>query len=178
MNGEKKPLSLDEDENKPTIVILDVGGRKFKTYRDTLVCNSDFFKAKFNGEFAENEGEIFLDRNGELFGYLLEYMRCRALPEGLEKKVLRSIKRECEYFAMDEMEEEIEKMLKRKVIFKNKSYNSYELSQMSFDGETIEKIELKSNEHYHERWYILFKKEVDEGEMDQWTGSDRQVKLY
>jgi len=60
-------------------VLLDVGGREFSTTVDTLTSEKDtFFTALFSSlwELEKDEkGRIFIDRNGELFAEILEYMR-------------------------------------------------------------------------------------------------------
>ena len=87
MAEEKKDVaSLDDAEEKNTVLIkpseekiisLDVGGMKFKTTNTTL-NKSAYFKALLSGKFGDrvqSDGSYFIDRDGEYFKYLLNYMR-------------------------------------------------------------------------------------------------------
>jgi hypothetical protein len=60
-------------------VELNIGGRRFETSVQTLrrVPNT-FFDAYFSGRYAQDvcaDGSIFVDRDGEHFSHVLEYMR-------------------------------------------------------------------------------------------------------
>jgi hypothetical protein len=60
-------------------VELNIGGYRFETSVQTLRrVPHTFFDAYFSGRYAQdvcNDGSIFVDRDGEHFGYILEYMR-------------------------------------------------------------------------------------------------------
>jgi hypothetical protein len=60
-------------------VLLDVGGREFSTTVDTLTSEKDtFFTLLFSSQWElekDEKGRIFIDRNGDLFAEILEYMR-------------------------------------------------------------------------------------------------------
>jgi hypothetical protein len=60
-------------------VELSLGGRRFETSVQTLRrVPHTFFDAYFSGLYAQdvcNDGSIFVDRDGEHFGNVLEYMR-------------------------------------------------------------------------------------------------------
>ncbi|CAF1044290.1 unnamed protein product [Rotaria magnacalcarata] len=60
-------------------VLLDIGGRHFSTTVDTLTNEKNtFFTALFSKNWQlekDNEGRIFIDRNGDLFVEILEFMR-------------------------------------------------------------------------------------------------------
>jgi hypothetical protein len=59
-------------------VELDIGGYRFETSMQTLRrVPHTFFDAYFSGRYAQDvcaDGSIFVDRNGEHFGHVLEYM--------------------------------------------------------------------------------------------------------
>jgi len=60
------------------IVKLNVGGQLFTTYESTLL-KSPFFQAIFSGKFGDkqsDDGSYFIDRDGEYFKYLLNFLRC------------------------------------------------------------------------------------------------------
>jgi hypothetical protein len=58
---------------------LNIGGYRFETSVQTLRrVPHTFFDAYFSGRYAQdvcNDGSIFVDRDGEHFGHVLEYMR-------------------------------------------------------------------------------------------------------
>jgi hypothetical protein len=60
-------------------VELNIGGYRFETSVRTLRrIPQTFFDAYFSGRYAQdvcNDGSIFVDRDGEHFGHILEYMR-------------------------------------------------------------------------------------------------------
>jgi len=85
------------------IVKLDVGGRRFKTTLTTLCSEESMLSAMFSGRHelgrsilffclrffvpnlvpqeTDEEGFIFLDRNGDLFADILEWLRTKAFPQ-------------------------------------------------------------------------------------------------
>jgi N-acetylneuraminic acid mutarotase len=60
-------------------VVLNIGGYRYETSVQTLRrVPHTFFDAYFSGRYAQdvcNDGSIFVDRDGEHFGHVLEYMR-------------------------------------------------------------------------------------------------------
>jgi hypothetical protein len=60
-------------------VELDIGGYHFETSVQTLRrVPHTFFDASFSGQYAQDvcrDGSSFVDRDGEHFGHVLEYMR-------------------------------------------------------------------------------------------------------
>jgi hypothetical protein len=60
-------------------VVLNIGGYRFETSVQALRrVSHTFFHAKFSGRYAQDvceDGAIFVDRDGEHFGHVLEYMR-------------------------------------------------------------------------------------------------------
>lgn len=70
------------DTNK-SVITLNVGGRKFQTLRTTLMKHENSYFAKlFQGHtqaYFDNESNYFIDRNGDLFDYILEWMRTGVL---------------------------------------------------------------------------------------------------
>jgi hypothetical protein len=60
-------------------VELNIGGHRFQTSVQTLRrLPHTFFDAYFSGRYAQDvclDGSIFVDRDGEHFGHVLEYMR-------------------------------------------------------------------------------------------------------
>jgi hypothetical protein len=91
-------------------VELNIGGYRFKTSVQTLRrVPHTFFDAYFSGRYAQdvcNDGSIFVDRDGEHFGHVLEYMRdgvVSVAAPGARPSVslLRALKREFGYYCIE-----------------------------------------------------------------------------
>jgi hypothetical protein len=96
-------------------VELNIGGYRFQTSVQTLRrLPHTFFDAYFSGRYAQDacdDGSIFVDRDGEHFGHVLEYMRhgvVSVAEEGACPSVslLRLLKREFGSYCMELVVEE------------------------------------------------------------------------
>jgi hypothetical protein len=89
------------------IVKLNVGGVSYATGVDTLTREKDtFFTALFSEQWKierdDNDKSIFIDRNGKLFTYILEYLRTDLVPKDVMKNesLHKSVLIEAEYFRL------------------------------------------------------------------------------
>jgi hypothetical protein len=91
-------------------VELNIGGYRFETSVQTLRrVPHTFFDAYFSGRYAQdvcNDGSIFVDRDGEHFGHILEYMRdgvVSVAEAGAYPSVsmLRALKREFGFYCIE-----------------------------------------------------------------------------
>jgi hypothetical protein len=91
-------------------VVLNIGGYRFETSVQTLRrVPHTFFDAYFSGRYAQDvchDGSIFVDRDGENFGHVLEYMRSGVVSvaeDGARPSVslLRSLKREFGFYCIE-----------------------------------------------------------------------------
>jgi N-acetylneuraminic acid mutarotase len=91
-------------------VELNIGGYRFETSVQTLRrVPHTFFDAYFSGRYAQDvcaDGSIFVDRDGEHFGHVLEYMRdghVSVTEAGacLSVSLLRALKREFGFYCME-----------------------------------------------------------------------------
>jgi hypothetical protein len=91
-------------------VELNIGGYRFETSVQTLRrVPHTFFDAYFSGRYAQdvcNDGSIFVDRDGEHFGHILEYMRdgVVSVAEGgayPSVSLLRALKREFGFYCIE-----------------------------------------------------------------------------
>lgn len=92
-----------------SIVELNVGGVFYTTSMATLMKEPDsllaqMFSQKSKSQLVkDNKGRVFLDRDGVLFRYVLDYLRNQALilPENFHEK--ERLKQEAEYFKLTNM---------------------------------------------------------------------------
>ncbi|CAF0959551.1 unnamed protein product [Adineta steineri] len=103
----KRKLSTTSIRGK---VILDVGGSKYTTSVDTLTSEKDtFFTALFskqwNVERDPNDNSVFIDRNGELFKHILEYLRTDSIPNDVmtNESLRQLLIKEAEYFRLHKL---------------------------------------------------------------------------
>jgi hypothetical protein len=91
-------------------VELNIGGYRFETSVQTLRrVPHTFFDAYFSGRYAQDvchDGSIFVDRDGEHFGHVLEYMRDGVVsvvePEACPSvSMLRALKREFGFYCIE-----------------------------------------------------------------------------
>jgi N-acetylneuraminic acid mutarotase len=98
-------------ESQEGRVELNIGGYRFETSVQTLRrLPHTFFDAYFSGRYAQdvcNDGSIFVDRNGEHFGHILQYLRDGVLlvaeqdASELDVSVLRWLKREFGFYCIE-----------------------------------------------------------------------------
>mmetsp|Transcript_11384 Transcript_11384/g.24664 ORF Transcript_11384/g.24664 Transcript_11384/m.24664 type:complete len:146 (-) Transcript_11384:156-593(-) len=89
------------------IIELNVGGGIFVTTRGTLCAEAgSMLAAKFDEDssFAppkELDGAVFLDRNFEAFGYILDYLRNRCRVEfDIPPALLKQLRADSDYFGL------------------------------------------------------------------------------
>jgi hypothetical protein len=91
-------------------VELNIGGFRFETSVQTLRrVPHTYFDAYFSGRYAQDvcrDGSIFVDRDGEHFGHVLEYMRdgvvsVASLGAHPSIPLLRALKREFGYYCIE-----------------------------------------------------------------------------
>jgi len=85
------------------IIKLNVGGRIFETTKDTLVYY-DYFNSMLSGKYPIEYGEdgsIFIDRDGDLFYYVLCYLREDSEYFEPPKDLFLRIKNEFAYFGIE-----------------------------------------------------------------------------
>ena len=88
-------------------VELDVGGQRYCTSIATLTSKPGcMLSAMFSGRYPLNEeadGSVFIDRDGSAFGFVLEFLRdgVVALDALADVQLLRRVKREFDYYAID-----------------------------------------------------------------------------
>lgn len=102
--GSMTDLSIPSPIRSPpshSVLILDVGGTKFKTSRDTLCKYSNsMLAAMFARSQPSEEGSYFIDRSPNHFATILEFLRTGkvTMPKDLEKTI--ELEAEFEYFGL------------------------------------------------------------------------------
>jgi hypothetical protein len=113
-------------------VELNIGGYRFQTSVQTLRrVPHTFFDAYFSGRYAQdvcNDGSIFVDRDGEHFGHVLEYMRdgmVSVAEPGAYPSVslLRALKREFGFYCIELCAEQPVKEAPPEALFAMGGYN-------------------------------------------------------
>jgi len=91
-------------KQKNDFIRLNVGGVIYCTTRSTLCSGENFFTSLFrnieNGmeTTTDENGNIFIDRNGHLFSYVLEFLRNGVLEVPLDN--IAATKREFQFFSI------------------------------------------------------------------------------
>ena len=95
-----------------TKVKLNVGGRFFQTTVETLTKSSDtrltYFKTLFSGQWQSEkdpkDDSIFIDRDGDLFEYILQYLRTGKIPIDINHDLLRQdLITEAHFYKLDSL---------------------------------------------------------------------------
>jgi hypothetical protein len=90
------------------VVDLNVGGTLYSTTRTTLLRHDSMLAAMFSGRHElkrRADGRVFIDRDGELFKYVLQYLRDGDLDvEDLDQVLRRRLKREAAFYCLPGLE--------------------------------------------------------------------------
>ena len=88
---------------------LQVGDHAFTTSRETLCMRKgSMLEAMFSGRHSikpEEDGSIFIDRDGEHFKLILNYLRDGKLPSGLSNDTREALAAEAEYYQLEDLVE-------------------------------------------------------------------------
>ncbi|XP_037319973.2 BTB/POZ domain-containing protein KCTD21-like [Pungitius pungitius] len=104
----------DDHDNRNCLqdpVSLNVGGEIYTTTLDTLTrCRDSMLGAMFTGQMPvlrDQGGNVFIDRDGKVFRYILNYLRSSSLdlPDGFSE--LSLLRREADFFQIRPLLEEI-----------------------------------------------------------------------
>ncbi|XP_065806032.1 BTB/POZ domain-containing protein KCTD21 [Labrus bergylta] len=103
-----------QDDNRNSLqdpVSLNVGGEIYTTTLGTLThCRDSMLGAMFTGQIPvlrDSRGNVFIDRDGKVFRYILNYLRSNSLdlPDGFSE--LSLLRREADFFQIRPLLEEI-----------------------------------------------------------------------
>ena len=100
----------DTKQPRADIIRLSIGGRKFETTGQTL-GELSFFEPLIQGRFAHDKDEngyVFVDRSGDLFAVILQFLRSRQRPaEPVLAKHSTALLDECNYYGLDSLAQQI-----------------------------------------------------------------------
>ena len=90
------------------VVELNVGGIHYATTRSTLCKHSTSMLARmFSGDVPpahqDRKGRFFIDRNGELFGIIISYLREERFSMPTDKIKLKALAEEASFFQVRDM---------------------------------------------------------------------------
>ncbi|XP_036404809.1 BTB/POZ domain-containing protein KCTD21-like [Megalops cyprinoides] len=92
-------------------VSLNVGGEVYTTTLDTLTrCRDSMLGAMFTGQIPllrDKRGNFFIDRDGKVFRYILNYLRSNSLDLPDDFKEMALLKREADFFQIRPLLDEI-----------------------------------------------------------------------
>ncbi|RYP73924.1 hypothetical protein DL771_003366 [Monosporascus sp. 5C6A] len=106
------PISTKGDR-----VTLQVGERRFTTFRDTLISESSYFKARLTRwNDAEEDGSYFIDADPGIFEHILAFLRGGSFPfffdagsQSFDYPKYLALADQARYFGIPELEEWITK---------------------------------------------------------------------
>jgi len=109
--GEDEELrtSREKAERLHQIITLNVGGTIYQTRLKTLLRfqrDGDYFKSRFSGNFkndVEEDGSHFIDRSGQLFEYILDYLHNNDLPVPTDEFLKKRLITEAKFFGLNRL---------------------------------------------------------------------------
>lgn len=142
-----KPLAHDVT-SRSGVMEINVGGQTFSTTRETLeAAGTSFFSGLISGNFGvqrDSKGHIFIDRDPKLFRTVINYLRSQCtqlVVEDSNKGKLRAILAEAEYYQVEPLIEELNKLVEA---VEAKEKQEREAHARKFDSSFTGKIRAKS----------------------------------
>merc|ERR1719282_188942 len=117
------------------MIDIQVGARTFRTTRETLTrSEASYFCGFLSDRFTvprTPDGTYFIDRNGDAFEVILEYLRCGKILLTNSRVPVDLIRSEAEYYAMMDFFEDLDLYVKEQGIIKK---NANQEKMPRFDG--------------------------------------------
>ncbi|CAM9872449.1 unnamed protein product [Pylaiella littoralis] len=102
-----QPVHQINSQGAGGIVRLNVGGKKFLTSWETIMhAGNSMLASMFKGKFkctTDEDGFAFIDRDGERFRHVLNFLRCSSLPSFDEAWRYEEIMEEADFYAIEEL---------------------------------------------------------------------------
>lgn len=130
---------MEENIYVPSTVFLDVGGFFYTTSRTTLVSEPDTMLAvMFSGrhELKTENGRYFIDRNGEFFSHILDWLRDKTLYPDLPYDKLLRIRIEAKFFNIQSLVDTIDTELTRSryLLYISENWHKEEKNEKTLQG--------------------------------------------
>ena len=103
--------SSQTSSQHPTVIVLDIGGRKFKTETATLRAESGLFRHQLSDQYQwdpQPDGSYFMDADPDIFEHLLRFMRRPSVfplfydaVRGFDYGLYTRLQAEADYFQVD-----------------------------------------------------------------------------
>jgi hypothetical protein len=87
--------------NPKDVIIVDVGGMRFKTTKQTLCKERNMLSAFVENWAGTDQDTIFIDRDGKHFGQILNYLRDGNVPIPRDETEIQELLIEAEYYSLD-----------------------------------------------------------------------------
>ena len=103
-NKGSSPAGRGSTTEFPEIVNLNVGGVRYTTALSTLRRGETMLSAMFSGKLPvlhDERGHYFIDRDGSLFRYILNYLRDGVFPVSLSMQLRKELEAEARFFGVD-----------------------------------------------------------------------------
>lgn len=102
---QNKLNKMNTVKNFQKIIKLNVGGTIYQTTIKTLTSDKNsllylMFNDKFN-LLNDSNNNIFIDRDGDIFSYVLSYLRTGYIPQNISDDLKNRLKIEFEYFSIN-----------------------------------------------------------------------------
>ena len=107
------------ETQKNDMISLNVGGIMYMTTRSTLTSHSSGPKSKLQAMFGhpatelcplDAQGNFFIDRDGQLFRYVLNFLRTGRILKPSNKDELRALLLEADYYQIQSLSDEIREL--------------------------------------------------------------------
>jgi len=128
---------------------LNVGGHNFHTSVETLTRYPEsMLAAMFRGKFSEStDDEIFIDRDGEAFRYILAFLRNGTYIAPRDPAVQRLVRAEIQYFQLTELYKSVKCDYGVYSMFPYENYYSPEFNDIRKEENRIRKIFVADREN-------------------------------
>lgn len=108
----QKPLSPFQKKLFPENIELNVGGKFYSTSVFTLTREPDSLLGKlFSGRrkiYKDANGKFVIDRDGILFRYILDYLRCKKLHLPEDFSEIERLKIEADYYELQDLKRQLD----------------------------------------------------------------------
>lgn len=101
------------NKHSSDVIVLNVGGQIYSTFRSTLARFSDSIFAKMLEQeglvFKDEQNNFFFDRDGCMFRYILNFLRTGKLALPNDFKDFQQLFQEADFFGLPQLREEVRK---------------------------------------------------------------------